>query len=1324
MTRGLRIGLISVLGFALVAAAVVVGGVYVARSAWLREKVRVRIVEQAQQATGGRVEIGAFDFDWRTLTAELDNLTIHGTEPAGQAPLLAVDRVIVGLHVVSLIERSVDLARVSAERPRVHVIVQPDGSTNLPRPVIRREKSRVATLLDLKVGRFDVSNGSFQTEGALAKRAVSWNAHGANLAAKIAWNASGPKYEGHISIDPVHFSTNQSEPVDVRVAMDASLMKDRVLVRNASLRTADSEIDLSSLRIENFNSPVASADYTARVSAREASRILRVNPRFSGMLAASGQLRYRSPRDFEVKGQLKSAALDYGKVRAARIDTAFSAVPGKVDFTGARVNWLGASLEGTAHVSGGGNFSAAGRLRNFRLRNFEAQGLAALQLQKQLPWDGLVSGTFAAAGRFTQPVVNAQLNIEPVPAGVPLRGTIDVQYSAPMNQLSFGPSWIELPHTRVDASGEAGVRLAVKARSTDLNDLRPLFGGTEIPVVLQNGSGSFDGTVSGSLADPSIVGRGSVQNAVVRGQKIDSAAGDFSLRRNSVTFTDASLAMNHLQARVAGSLGLADWLPHEQSTVSVNVRLANADLPQLLALGGMGKVPLSGTLNTSAQITGTLGDPHAAADFTLARGRIYGEPYDAINGRAQYRANGGETLSASVVAGPKRANLTARFEHSAATPFPLRVTFDFSTNSFALNQLTLARSREPDLNGSVQIKAAGTLELTRAAIALTGINGNIDAQRLVYASRNLGEVHLSAATANGVVTARLESTLPGAALRGEGTVGLTADYPVQGKIAFSNASIGALENLLFLPGSQQTLPLQGSASGEILLTGSARSPDLIAASMDIPTIELRPTASAPDAARKFELHNIGAVKLTLARRNVQIEAAHFAGPGTDVTLGGSLPLTTQAPLNVSVRGNVNLTLAQTYTPGLTSTGEVAVNAQVRGTWVDPNVSGRAELSKGDFHYADYTNGLTNVNGVLLFNGARATIEKLTAESGGGKVEAGGFAAVTGGRFAFRFDVKTSQVRVRYPEGVSSVSDSQITIAGTSQRSDVSGDITVRRVTINPKADAATILAHTMQPVQTLALGTGPLANMNFDVQIVTAPDVAFETNMAQGIEADANLRLRGTLSNPALLGRVTVTQGEVTFFGNKYTINQGTVSFFDPARIDPILNVDLETKARGVDVILTVTGPINKLNVSYRSDPPLQFGDIVALLATGRTPNDPTLAIRDTGQQQSFSQVGASALLGQALANPVSGRLQRFFGVSNIKIDPNVIGVTGSPEARLTVEQQVTPDILFTYVSDVSNTSTQLIRVEWALNRRWSAILTREENGYVAVDFAFKKHFK
>jgi translocation and assembly module TamB len=248
--------------------------------------------------------------------------------------------------------------------------------------------------------------------------------------------------------------------------------------------------------------------------------------------------------------------------------------------------------------------------------------------------------------------------------------------------------------------------------------------------------------------------------------------------------------------------------------------------------------------------------------------------------------------------------------------------------------------------------------------------------------------------------------------------------------------------------------------------------------------------------------------------------------------------------------------------------------------------------------------------------------------------------------------------------------------------------------------------------------------MNLDVQIETAPDVAFQTSVAQSIEADANLRLRGTPINPAVLGRINVTQGQLVFLGNKYTINQGSVSFFNPAKIDPVLNVDLETKARGVDVTLTVNGPLNKLNMSARSDPPLQWADIVALLATGRTPTDPTLAIRNTGQSSSLQQMGAQTLLGEAISNPVGGNLQRFFGVSRIKIDPQLVGITGSPEARLTIEQQVTPDLLFTYISDVSSTSTQLVQVQWDFNRKWSAILTREENGYVGVDFAYKKRFK
>ena len=100
-------------------------------------------------------------------------------------------------------------------------------------------------------------------------------------------------------------------------------------------------------------------------------------------------------------------------------------------------------------------------------------------------------------------------------------------------------------------------------------------------------------------------------------------------------------------------------------------------------------------------------------------------------------------------------------------------------------------------------------------------------------------------------------------------------------------------------------------------------------------------------------------------------------------------------------------------------------------------------------------------------------------------------------------------------------------------------------------------------------------------------------------------------------------------------------------------------------VTLSVTGPMERMKLSYHSDPPMQFSDIVSLLATGKlSTTDPVLAARQpVAPQQSWEQAGASAVLGQAVANPVSGRLQRLFGVTKLKIDPQLTGASNTPQA-------------------------------------------------------------
>jgi translocation and assembly module TamB len=85
--------------------------------------------------------------------------------------------------------------------------------------------------------------------------------------------------------------------------------------------------------------------------------------------------------------------------------------------------------------------------------------------------------------------------------------------------------------------------------------------------------------------------------------------------------------------------------------------------------------------------------------------------------------------------------------------------------------------------------------------------------------------------------------------------------------------------------------------------------------------------------------------------------------------------------------------------------------------------------------------------------------------------------------------------------------------------------------------------------------------------------------------------------------------------------------------------------------------------------------------------------------------------------------LQRFFGVSNLRIDPTIPGVDANPWARLTMEQQVTPNVTFTYITNVTTSNPQIVQVEWALSKKWSVVALREENGMTGMDFFFKKRF-
>jgi translocation and assembly module TamB len=245
--------------------------------------------------------------------------------------------------------------------------------------------------------------------------------------------------------------------------------------------------------------------------------------------------------------------------------------------------------------------------------------------------------------------------------------------------------------------------------------------------------------------------------------------------------------------------------------------------------------------------------------------------------------------------------------------------------------------------------------------------------------------------------------------------------------------------------------------------------------------------------------------------------------------------------------------------------------------------------------------------------------------------------------------------------------------------------------------------------------------MRLDIRIVTAPDLRVVSTYTDKLDVTSSLTIRGTAADPGVLGRLNITNGQLEFFGNTYTVNTGTVSFYNPNDIQPIVDFSLETIAQGVDVTLGVTGPVNDLKLNYRSDPPLSFEQIVQLLATNTTPSDPTIAAHQPAPaQQSLGQMGESAVLGQAVANPLASRVQRVFGLSQFKIDPSFSGSNGQPSARVTLQQKITNNLTFTYITDVTQTNSEIIRVQLDLSSNVSAVALRDYNGNVSVELFYK----
>jgi translocation and assembly module TamB len=793
---------------------------------------------------------------------------------------------------------------------------------------------------------------------------------------------------------------------------------------------------------------------------------------------------------------------------------------------------------------------------------------------------------------------------------------------------------------------------------------------------------------------------------------LNGDASGHGLRWEGVSYGDVSLnastsgnAVNYRATsnfagsniRLSGNTRLVKDYP-----TTADATIGNLAIEKVLDAARRTDIPARGILSGTAHVSGTMANPQGNADFDVSRAVVYDQALDRVHGRVTYLAQSIDVPQFEIAAGTSHLELTAHYDHPSGDLQQGNARFNIASS-----HIDIARFR-PGFGGVVDVSANGAafIHVKDPRVLFSSLNANVAATGLSAQGHNYGDMKLTATTqAGNRLSFALDSNLTGGTIRGRGTADLAGNYPVNAQMTFANMSV-------------VTGGVDARTDGEMTISGPAMTPNEFNASLRLSKLSF----TAPGTP--VTIANDGPVSIVVDHGLVRIQNAHLTGPQTDIQVTGTASIKDQS-LNATVNANADVGLAQKFDRDIYSSGKVVVATTVRGTMSAPTINGRVILQDATFNYAQLPIGFSKANGIVVFNGNSARIQNLTAESGGGKVSVSGFAGFSP---VVRVGIKANatNVRVRIQEGVSVRADANVELTGTMDNSIVSGTATVEQVSYAPQSDIGSILTRAAPPVQAASAASPILENMKLDVRVRTSSGMAVQASLAENLQADADLRIRGTAAQPGVLGRITVDEGQLVFFGSEYTVDTGTISFYNPVRIEPILDVSLETEAQGVTVTLRVTGPIDNMKLSYTSDPPLQFQEIVALLAAGSTPtSDPTILANAPSQpSQGLQQMGESAILGKALADPVTSRLQRVFGLTQFKIDPAFTTGTSIPTASLTLQQRITNNLTFTYVSAVNDPNSTIIRIEWAFNPHYSAVATRDQNGIFSINFFYKRQFR
>jgi len=1300
--------------------------------------VRRRVVAELERVTGGQVNLGSIHTIPFRFQVEMRDLTIHGRELVSDVPYAHVDHIVARVKLISTLGAEFGFSSVVLDHPVVHIISYSDGSTNQPARNFNRTSNTtsVEQLFSLSITQLEVRRGELLWNDKRTPLDFTAN----DVSADMSYSFLHRQYDGDLLLGKIDTRFENFRPIAWMAEAHFILNEGGIDVRSFKASSGRSRLQGSG-RLVNFRKPNVVAKYDLNVDLAEASAIARRSEIRQGLFHATGEGVW-SALMFSSTGQLSVKNFDWRdksvSVRSASLSSDYNFNPQRLTFSKLQAGLFGGEAVGDAEVVNWLNPARAVKLTRIgaaeeqkgtvrlRLNNVSISEIAATLSTPARPLHrlkvvGAASGTIESQWRGSMRNIQSDITMdvaapEQLQAGeLPLNAHANAKYRAAASELEVLEFNASTRATQVRAAGTLSSTAAINLSVTtsDLGEWQPILTAVgyqeRIPVVLQ-GHASFNGTATGIISAIAFAGRlqsedfdlviPTTSHAAQKNVHCDSLVADVQLSPHA--FAAHNGRLHHGQTTIGFdiSAGLQDREFIDSSPVAARVDIRDADADEILAFAGY-DVPVSGVVNLLARVEGTKANPEGNGHLELLDAFIGGKRVQHLDSNFQLNR---EEIS---------------FDDFRLAYYDAHVSgagsYNIHTHAFRLNldgnNFDLAGV--PELEAS-RVNVAGRMDFTAQAsgtLEQPAINASIRLRDLAFDHERAGDYIFEAVTQGSELQVSGHSQFKDAELNIDGKVQLRADWPTTINLHFNHLNVDSVLNSYL----KRRVTGQSAVAGDLLLRGPLRQPR-----------ELEVIGNLSDFFADVEhikVRNNGAISFAITNQFLRLQQFHLIGEGTDLTVGGTVRLNGEHDLDLRALGHGSLSLIQDFNSDFTTSGEVAIDLTVGGTIQKPTTQGRLEVTNGSIAYSDLPSALSALNGSAVFNQDRLQIESLTARVGGGNVTFGGYATAYNRQLNFNLTMQAQDVRLRYPPGLSSTANADLRWAGSGAASVLSGDVTVNKLAVTPGFDFGASLA---RAAQSSALPqTNPLLNrIRMDVHITTTPELQMQTAVVR-LSGAADLRLRGTAAKPVVLGRVDVTEGVVYFSGTKYRLERGEVTFSNPVTTMPVLDLQASTHVRDYDITVNLNGGMDKLSLTYHSEPPLPVADIISLLALGQTQQQ-SAQLQQSGQSP-FAQQASSAILTDALNSAISNRSRSLFGISHIRVDPQGINTETSPTTTspaVTIEQQVKDNITLTYTTNVSQTSQQIIQAEYNLTRNISILGLRDYNGVVSFELRIRQRKK